>query len=114
MEFRAERRLPTLQYSNAPFLHCSITPIPNTYGFTEKTAQSENQQTQTAQEASRPSPQEAHLAEVGLPGGRNLPAGGAARLLRSRRRKPACATWALGFKGRKRSQPEGFRPAGHS
>jgi hypothetical protein len=37
---------------------------PEAYGFTEKTAQSENQQTQTAQEAAAASPQEAHLAEV--------------------------------------------------
>src|SRR6266540_4922428 len=75
MEFGAGRRLPILQHSNTPILHYPITPIPNTYGFTEKTAQSENQQTQTAQEAPRPSSQEAHVAEVGLPGGRILPAG---------------------------------------
>src|SRR6266498_2522960 len=68
MEFGAGRRLPILQHSNTPILHYPITPIPNTYGFTEKTAQSENQQTQTAQEAPRPSSQEAHVAEVRLPG----------------------------------------------
>jgi hypothetical protein len=46
----------------APPLYCFITAT--TYGFTEKTPESQNQQAQAAQEAAPASPQEAHLAEV--------------------------------------------------